>query len=271
MSRPEHRAGPAAMHLYCMCGGTLTFDQGVFTYQRGMGTRVEVPTPIFLIDHPKGKVLFETGLHPNVAVDPEGHWGPRAHAWNPRMTPEQAASHQLGALGVSPDEIRYVILSCLVPDHAGGMQSFPRATFIVQFRELQDAWWPDRRLIRSYEFRELLPTREFTFLELHDEDLDLFGDGSVEILSTPAHTRGEQSVVVRLPKTGTVVLPAGVIPQRVNLELGIITGTPRVDPVVAYRSMERLKRIVERESAVVIFHHDPEEWKRVKLAPDYYD
>ncbi len=61
-------------------------------------------------------------------------------------------------------------------------------------------------------------TQNFNFRELHDEDLDVFGDGSVEVLFSPAHTRGEQAIVVRLPKTGTVVLPAGVIPQRANLD-----------------------------------------------------
>jgi glyoxylase-like metal-dependent hydrolase (beta-lactamase superfamily II) len=186
------------------------------------------------------------------------------------MTPDQAADRQLAALGLRPDEIRYVILSCLIPDHAGGMQLFPKATFVLQFQELQDAWWPDRRYMR-YQFNELLPTREFSFLELHGEDLDLFGDGTVEVLASPAHTRGEQALVVRLPRTGTVVLPAGVIPQRANLERTVMTGTPRVAPAVAHGSMARLRRIIERERATVMFHHDAEAWGAVRLAPAYYD
>jgi glyoxylase-like metal-dependent hydrolase (beta-lactamase superfamily II) len=210
------------MRLYCMTGGHLTFDQSTFTHMQGMGQVIQVPTPIFLIDHPAGKVLFETGLHPAVAVDAEWHWGDRARAWKPRMTPEQAADQQLARLGVAPEDIRYVVLSCLLPDHAGGMHLFPGATFVVQFQELQDAWWPDRRYLR-YEFPELLPTRPFAYLELHGEDLDLFDDGAVQILACPAHTRGEQALVVRLPRTGTVVLPAGVIPQRANLERTVMT------------------------------------------------
>jgi len=259
------------LRLYCMCGGTLTFDQSVFTHMQGMGTAVEVPTPIFLIDHPEGKVLFETGLHPHVAIRPEEHWGQRAQDWKPRMTPEQAVDRQLASLGLRADEMRYVILSCLLPDHAGGMHAFPQATFIVQFRELQDAWWPDRRYMRNYDFGELLPTRGFTFWELHGEDLDVFGDGSVVVLATPAHTRGEQALVVRLPRTGTVVLPAGVLPQRANLEKNIMTGTPRVDPITVHASMSRIKGIIRRERAMVVFHHDPEEWKKMRVAPEYYD
>lgn len=272
MTRLHHRPGPSQMRLYCMCGGTCTWDQGVFTHLQGVGKPVMAPIPMFLIDHPEGKVLFETGLHPGLATGPEGHWGKgRVRSIDPRMKPEQAVVRQLEQIGVSPKDIRYVILSVLLPDHAGGMQAFPEATFIVQFRELQDAWWPDRRIITAYDFKELLPTRDFHFWELHDEDLDVFGDGAVEVLFSPAHTRGEQALVVRLPETGTVVLPAGVMPQRANLDRRVTTGTPRVDPTVVHASMERLIRIIEREQALVIFHHDPEAWKDVRLIPEYYD
>lgn len=260
-----------AKRLYCMCGGLLTFDQSVFTHMQGMGSPVEVPTLMFLIEHPEGLVVFETGLHPALAVDPKAHWGARAAERKPRMRPEQFIERQLERIGVAPKEVRYVVLSCLLPDHAGGMQAFPHAKFIVQFQELQDAWWPDRRYITSYDFQELLPTRGFDFWELHGEDLDLFGDGAVRILSCPAHTRGEQALVVRLANTGTVVLPAGVIPQRANLDRGIMTGTPRVAPETVWASMTRLRTIMEQEQATVIFHHDAGQWKTLRLAPEFYE
>ena len=272
MPHRDPKSGPSEMRLYCMFGGTCSWDQGVFTHMQGVGTRIEAPIPIFLIDHPEGKVLFETGLHPQVAIDAEGHWGKeRTRDLNPKMNPEQSVERQLKEIGITPEDIRYVILSVLLPDHAGGMQAFPDATFIVQFRELQDAWWPDKRIISAYDFKELLPTRNFNFWELHDEDLDVFGDGSVEVLFSPAHTCGEQALVVRLPKTGTVVLPAGVIPQRANLERRVTTGTPRVDPKVVHASMERLRRVIEQERATVFFHHDPEEWKKIKQLPKFYE
>ena len=122
-----------------------------------------------------------------------------------------------------------------------------------------------------YYDKELLPTRDFDYLKLYDEDLDLYGDGSIEILFSPAHSRGEQALVVRLPNTGTIVMPAGVIPQKANWDHGVITGTPCVDPAVVERSMRRLKRIAREEDALVLFHHDAEDWKTYKMAPDYYD
>jgi len=260
------------MRLYCFCGGLLTYDQSIMTFMQGAGERIEVPTPFFLIDHPDGKVLYETGLHPNIAVDPVAHWGERrAGDLRPRMRPEQAADRQLATLGVKPSDIRYVVMSCLMYDHCGGMTLFPDATFIVQFQELQDAWWPDRRYMRSYNDVEIMPTRNLTFRELHGEDLDLFGDGSVEILFVPSHTRGEQALVVRLPNTGTVVMPAGSIPQRRNLDGNIMTGTPRAGPVATYASTDKLRRVIARENATVIFHHDAESWPEVRLAPAFYD
>jgi N-acyl homoserine lactone hydrolase len=271
MSESAAKRTDSGIRLYCMCGGILTFDQSTFTHMQGMGKRIEVPTPIFLIDHPEGKVLFETGLHPEVSTNPDGHWGQRARDWNPRVSPDQAVHRQLASLGVRPTDIRFVVLSCLLPDHAGGMQAFPEATFLVQFQELQDAWWPDRRYMPKYEFEELLPTRAFRFLELYGDDLDIFGDGRVVVLASPAHTRGEQALVARLPRTGTVVLPAGVIPQKANLDRGVMTGTPRMAPAVVHASMARLKKVIQQEHAMVIFHHDPEEWKRVRLAPEYYE
>ena len=56
----SRRSGPDSMRLYYMIGAFLTWDHSIFTYSRGMGKPTEVPTPIFLIDHPEGKVLFET-------------------------------------------------------------------------------------------------------------------------------------------------------------------------------------------------------------------
>jgi N-acyl homoserine lactone hydrolase len=280
MNQTRRRSAPEGIRLYYMLGGLLEFDQSVFTHMQGMGDRRKVPTPIFLIDHPEGKVLFETGVHKDVATDPVAHWGEivrhgkpysRGLDWDPVVSPDQIVDRQLEKLGIKPDEIRYVILSVLIPDHAGGMAAFPNATFIVQYQELQDAWSPPTFMPFHYNYDELLPTRDFNYRRLYDEDLDLYGDGSIEILFSPAHSRGEQALVVRLPNTGTVVMPAGVIPQKANWDHGVTTGTPCVAPALVEASMRRLRNIGEAEDALVLFHHDPEEWKSFKMAPEYYD
>lgn len=280
MTKRDRKTGPEGMRLYYMLGAMLHFDQSVFTHMLGMGTTIAVPTPIFLIDHPEGKVLFETGVHRDVVTDPVGHWGEhvlhgnnyvRGRDWAPQLTADNLVENQLAALGIGTDDIRYVIQSVLIPDHAGGVRAFPNSTIIVQYRELQDAWNPPTFMPYHYDQNELSEIRDYNFRRLYDEDYDVFGDGSVEILFSPAHSRGEQALVVRLPNTGTVIMPAGVIPQKANWDHGVTTGTPCVDPALCEASMRRLMRIAELEDGMVMFHHDAEHWKTYRMAPEYYD
>ena len=280
MTRRDRITGPEGMRLYYMLGAMLHFDQSVFTHMLGMGNTIAVPTPIFLIDHPEGKVLFETGVHRDVVSDAVGHWGEhvlhgqtyvRGRDWAPQLTADNLVENQLAALGIQPEDIRYVIQSVLIPDHAGGVRAFPKSTIIVQYRELQDAWNPPTFMPYHYDQNELAEIRDYNFRRLYDEDYDLFGDGSVEVLFSPAHSRGEQALVVRLPNTGTVIMPAGVIPQKANWDHGVTTGTPCVDPALCEASMRRLMRIAEIEDGKVMFHHDAEHWKTYRMAPEYYD
>ena len=280
MTKRDRITGPEGMRLYYMVGAMLHFDQSVFTHMLGMGNTIAVPTPIFLIDHPEGKVLFETGVHRDVATDPVGHWGEhvlhgntyvRGRDWAPQLTADNLVENQLAALGIQPEDIRYVIQSVLIPDHAGGVRAFPKSTIIVQYRELQDAWNPPTFMPYHYDQNELSEIRDYDFRRLYDEDYDVFGDGSVQILFSPAHSRGEQALVVRLPNTGTVIMPAGVIPQKANWDHGVTTGTPCVDPALCEASMRRLMRIAELEDGMVMFHHDAEHWKTYRMAPEYYD
>ena len=164
MTRRDRTTGPEGMRLYYMLGAMLHFDQSVFTHMLGMGNTIAVPTPIFLIDHPEGKVLFETGVHRDVVTDAVGHWGEhvlhgntyvRGRDWAPQLTADNLVENQLSALGISTDDIRYVVQSVLIPDHAGGVRAFPKSTIIVQYRELQDAWNPPTFMPYHYDQNEL--------------------------------------------------------------------------------------------------------------------
>lgn len=262
------------MKLYVMCSGLLHYDQSVFTYDRGCGVGVEVPSLMFLIEHPKGRVLFDTGLDPQLAEDPHAYWGEMADSVKPDMAVGQDIVSQLAGIGLTPDDVDYVVLSCLFRDHAGGLKYLPKSTVIVQGVELQQAHWPSAWLRATYnepyEPHDIVNMRERQYIELYGEDWDVFGDGSIVVLSSPCHTRGEQALMVRLPETGTVLMPAGVVPTRANFDEDIMTGRLLVDPKDAYRSARRLKKLARDEDALVLFHHDPEDWKGYRTSPDYY-
>lgn len=265
---------PDSMKLYVMCSGLLHYDQSVFTYDRGCGSEVEVPSLMFLIEHPRGRVLFDTGLDPALASDPHSYWGEMADFVRPIMTEGQDIVSQLAAIGLTPDDIDYVVMSCLFRDHAGGLKYLPRATTIIQGVELQEAHWTSAWLRATYnqpyEPRDFVDMHQRTYIELYGEDWDIFGDNSVVVLSSPAHTRGEQALVARLPETGTILMPSGVVPTRANFDQDILTGRLLVDPKLAYQSARRLKKLAQDEDALVLFHHDPEDWKSYSYAPKYY-
>lgn len=270
------------MRLYCMCTGYFHLDESVFGLSGTArsdgptaGFEIKVPSLAFLIVHHEGVVLFETGFDPGVATDPVYFLGALASSWKPIVNPDDTVVPQLARLGFEPSDIDFVVMSCLYLDHTGGMKYFPDSTFILQTEELMQAWWPPPALKAMvgdvYSMADIAPTRDFKFLELDGVDLDLFGDGSVGILCRPAHARREQCVVVRLPNTGTVLLPAGVIPRRRNFEENIMTGRLLVSPHEALRSVMQLKHLINSQKATVLYHHDLEDLRHYRLAPEYYD
>lgn len=114
------------MKLYMFECGTLKSQKHLFTMGRGIGEPFDVPVPFFLIEHEKGKVLYDTGNALEVARDKVKHWGAAVvGAYDPIMTEDQYVVNQLKKVGVKPEEITHVIFSHLHLDHAGGCGGSP--------------------------------------------------------------------------------------------------------------------------------------------------
>ena len=219
---------------------------------------LEIPVPSFLIEHRNGLVLFDTGCNPRVAVEPEAYWGPLAKLLNVRMSPEMAVDRQIRAHGYDPADVKFVVVSHLHLDHAGGLALFPHAKFFVVKGELPYAYWPDRRARLAFILEDLLPTRRFDWNEV-TEDTDLMGDGSLQMLKTAGHTPGECSLFVRLKQDGPIVLTGDTIHIRAQLETlkGMATD---YDLEQAGESIRRLKRIQDLGEARLWVSHDPDDW-----------
>lgn len=115
------------MKLYVLDCGRIEVPTNYLTPERDVGTPVTIPYPMFVIDHPKGLVLFDTG--PVIE-----HW-PDLMLKGVETTPEQRADRQLVRLGYKPEEVKYVVISHMHMDHCGGMNLFPDATFIIRKQE----------------------------------------------------------------------------------------------------------------------------------------
>ena len=235
-------------------------DRGMMS-GRPSGVPVTIPVPFYLIDHPKGLALFDTGMK----LD---NW-PSQYRPDGDQRPDQMIDLQLANIGYKPDDIKYVIMSHLHLDHAGGMPLFPKSTFIVRKSELRAAWWPEAFQVH-YIFDDYKDTRGFNYVELDDtEAFDVFQDGSVICIDTKGHSQGHQSLVVNLPNSGKFVLTADAAAMAEILDEGVL-------PSVAWNAEEALRSLrkvqhMKREGATVLMAHDPDQWATTRLAPEYYE
>jgi glyoxylase-like metal-dependent hydrolase (beta-lactamase superfamily II) len=143
----------------------------------------------------------------------------------------------------------------------GNVKLCPKAVHVIQKKELYQAWWPEKfqRAAGVFVMGDFDgPARDFNYLEL-DGDYDLFGDGSVLILSTPGHTLGHQSMKVKLPQSGTIIISQDAIWMQENLD-GYPAGLNF--SVQAYtNSVSRLKMMRDLEGAQIFMAHDGDQFK----------
>src|SRR6266852_2185068 len=189
--------------LYAFTCGTVT---GEFAHlMEGGEGDITLPIPVFLIEHPKGRALFDTGLHPDCQHDPAGRLGTRlAGLFRIGFRPGEEVSARLEAIDRDPGKIDLVINSHFHFDHVGGNALIRNATMLVQRREWDAGMDPDTAARRGFNPRDFDLGHKS---RLVDGEHDVFGDGSVVCLPTHGHTPGHQSLRLRLD-SGEVVLAA---------------------------------------------------------------
>ncbi len=146
------------------------------------------PVPAYLIETERERILIDTGLNPAATADPAAYYGPAAALFELEL--ERPITEQIDA-----GTLTRVVLTHLHFDHAGSLELLPPAVPII----LQRREWEAGRDRVAIERNYLYP-RDYELdgrrLELVDGDHDLLGDGSIELLLTPGHTPGHQSVRV---------------------------------------------------------------------------
>jgi glyoxylase-like metal-dependent hydrolase (beta-lactamase superfamily II) len=271
LSAPVARAGgPAEMKLYVFTSGSLTAAKGAF--QAGASSDpITVPVGFYVVKHPRGVVLFDTGNNDKTITDPVGWWGPLAKGFGLKMTADDAIDVQLAKVGVKPADVKIVILGHMHLDHAGNMQKFPNATFLIQNDELTAAYWPDAHVGPFYIPGDFNEAKNYKIVRLSG-DIDVFGDQSIVVVRAPSHTPGSQFAVVRLPKSGTYVLTSDACYLRENLDKGILSpGGATWSSRGTYEAYDKFRYLRDAEGASIFFAHDPEVFKATKKAPEYYE
>lgn len=242
--------------MWALPGAELTVHRSLLMHGAEEGT-LTLPCPSFLIEHPKGLVLFDTGCNPKIIQDPVAYWGDFARGLPITWNQDQTLDKQIKGVGYKPSDVKYVVLSHAHLDHAGGLTYFPKAKFIVGANELRYAYWPDPDRRWAFIVDDYLPTRGYDWVEL-DHDLDLFGDGSLQFLYTPGHTPGECSLMVNLPNR-KVLLTGDTVHLRAALDREAAMPID-VNQVQALLSLKRIKVIRDLQGATIWITHDPEDW-----------
>ena len=276
---PAH-AETQGIKLYVFSSGALTIGKGLLQNLAPNDPPIQIPVGFFVIKHPKGTLLFDTGNNDKIITD-GSYWGPFLKSLNPVRTPEVAIDTQLAKIGLKLDDITYVIPSHLHLDHGGNISKFPNATKIIQRDEIRNAFWPAENTQGPYVFGDFAFLREGLYesplpnkgkLLQIDGDLDLFHDGSVVLRKWSGHTPGSQLLLVRLPKTGLIVLTGDTIYFRENVEKNI---PPNVvlayDPTAILRAYEYVRFLQATENADYFTAHDPDAFKALKKAPEFYE
>ena len=258
--------------LYMFQSGTQQCKVHDIKMNRGNGADYEIPVPWFLLVHPKGNVVIDGGLAAEGLADPRGYWGASVDSYKPVMAESQGCVAQLATLGLMPEDVSFVVLSHLHSDHTGAIGRFPRAKHIVQRREYEYAFTPDWFAAGAYARKDFdRPGLSWEFLEDEATDhYDLFGDGVLQMIFTPGHTVGHQSILVTLPNSGSILLAADAVYTMDHWHERAPPGllASAVDTV---RSVGKLRMLAEQVGATLVPGHDPEMWWQFRLAPDFYD
>jgi glyoxylase-like metal-dependent hydrolase (beta-lactamase superfamily II) len=239
------------------CGEGRAADMSRWTPGENVGVPLDVLDNCYLIHHATGGwMMWDTGIPDDVAKLPDGtppSAGP--NVWKRAKT----LAGELDKLGVRLSDIKFVAVSHTHQDHVGNVELFPQAMLLVQKAEYD---WPGPNNTPRFK-----PEHPVTKL---DGDKDVFGDGSVTILSTPGHTPGHQSLLVRLPKTGAVVLSGDAVHFKENFDKRRVPGM-NADKDQTLASMQKIADVMAKEKAQLWINHDKVQGDRMKRPPEFYN
>ena len=251
-------SGPAAAQtvdrLYVMdCGHNAAKDQARWSPGVNVGKPIELSDTCYLIKHGAQWLLWDSGYPDAVADKPVDT--PVGHA-----TRAKKLAAQLAELKLTPTDVNFVAISHTHGDHVGNVDMFPTSTVLIQKAEVDWAFAEGKQP----------PFKKDRPIQLLGGDLDVFGDGSVTILSTPGHTPGHQSLLVRLAKTGWVVLTGDLAHFKDNWDNDRVPSM-NTSADQTHASHAKVAKVLADKKAQLWINHDLPTFQGQKHSPQFYD
>jgi N-acyl homoserine lactone hydrolase len=238
-------------------------DPALFNFSADELAQVDFVNRSYLIVHPEGTVMFDAGAVPDSAF--EEHEGPVTEGV---MTASHPLLPQLAAVGYAPADIDYFVLSHYHSDHTANANAFAGATWIVQRAERDFMFAADSEGIMNPATYSGLQEAETIVLD--NEDLDIFGDGAVTVMSTPGHTPGHQVLAVELANAGTVVLGGDLYHYPEERTTGRLP-TFEFSPEQSRASRTKVEEFLVRTGGTLWIEHDIATHAALPEAPDFVD
>jgi glyoxylase-like metal-dependent hydrolase (beta-lactamase superfamily II) len=257
---------PATPRLYILdCGTIAPMDPALFSLKASeVKGDVSFVTPCYLVVHPKGTLIWDVGQVPDKDIPDDG----TEVVQQGILKAKHRLVPQLAALGFQPKDITYLAMSHYHGDHTANANLFAGSTWIVQQAEY-DAMFSDTPMtIRSPEtYNDLKNSKRIT---LHNEDHDVFGDGTVIIKTAPGHTPGHQMLFLKLKHFGPLLLAGDLyhLPEERSLDR-VPTFDFNADMTRATR--KQVEQFVKQNHATLWIQHDPATYAPLKKAPLFYD
>jgi N-acyl homoserine lactone hydrolase len=221
-----------------------------------------VPIPAYLIVHPRGRVLFDSGLHLQSQTDPVGYMGEEGtKIITFHFHPGEEVSARLAAMQVEADRVDFIVNSHLHYDHCGGNCQVPNAQVVVQRRE-----WAHAKAASDADTGYLSKDWDTgQSVRQVDGEHDLFGDGSVVCIPTYGHTPGHQSLRVASENGGEFILCGDACYLKETLDTLRTPGA--IADTEAFLAVLHRFREMQARGSRLIFGHDPDFWKTIPQAP----
>jgi N-acyl homoserine lactone hydrolase len=263
----------APLRLYVFDCGTLhVADPARFQFKREQLAATDLSVGCYLIVHPEGSLIWDVGAVPDAAWSaaqaPLRYQLVLADSQRREVTVRKSLTRQLASVGFQPNRITYLALSHYHYDHTANANVFAHATWLVRPTE-RDAMFaepaPGTTLPATYG-----ALRGSKTTLLREPDYDVFGDGRVVIHSAPGHTPGHQMLIVKLARTGTVVLSGDLYHYPEELAVDRVP-TFEYDSAQTRATRVAFRDWLARANAKLWIQHDLLGTAKLRKAPGFYE
>ena len=269
---PRKATPPKDVRLYVFDCGMLTIStEGVTRYHVTPSEvgETRMPVPCFLVAHPKGTLMWDVGVIPDVTVEKAGAAGARYDVNSTAAAlVKRTLRSQLSEIGYSPADITYVAVSHAHKDHTANLNQFSSSTWLVPPGEREFMWKPGNERVEPTFYAQLEKSKS---IALDKDEHDVFGDGRVIIKAAPGHTPGHQVLVLQLTSTGRVMLAGDLYhyPPERTLRRAPPDNEFNVQQSAASRAM--IEEYLKRTKTTIWIEHDFATIEKLKKSPAYHD